>query len=230
MSDWREVREALLGETGEPLLRFMRDVFLERGGARTDRQVTRLAQTLGWVTADPVRTWRLTKEGAFAADSAREYCNWLDDQRALPFGVAEGDVRAKAVLDVGCGFGRHVLSASRMASMAVGLEAEPSFLRMSSILATRERIGSATFVRGYSERMPFAADSFHCVICTRSLQYMDIRQTLAEMSRVMKTGGKFFLTYATFHHLLADFIDGRIADPRRKARTAKHMANTLGTT
>lgn len=204
--DWSSARDAILGEKGAPLLRFMRDLFFNRRNSVIDRQLVALAQRLGWIAPDYIGDWKLTPHGARVADSAREYCNWLDDGRQLPAAIVETELLGKAVLDVGCGFGRHVFTASRSAALAVGLEAEPAYLQMSSILRSREGLDSAVFVCGSGETIPFKDHTFDVILCTRSLHYMDAFAVIPEMARVLRVGGRIYLIVATFQDFISEFL------------------------
>ncbi|MGA7750936.1 MAG: class I SAM-dependent methyltransferase [Gallionella sp.] len=227
--DWSLTRQAILGDMGEPLLRFMREVFFGRVASSIDQKIVSTALALGWITKGNNDYWKLTSHGAKVADSAREYCNWLDDKRGLPAKITEKEISGKAVLDIGCGFGRHVFSASRCALLAVGLEAEQAYLQMSSILRFREGITSAFFVCGNGEKVPFADGVFDIIVCTRSLQYMDASIVVPEIARVLRVGGKLYLTVPTFQQFILDMIC-RPQQPlkiRDKLGLAKKMINSI---
>ncbi len=227
--DWFATRQAILGDMGEPLLRFMREVFFQRATFSIDQRIVSTAWQLGWITKVNNDLCGLTAHGAQVADSAREYCNWLDDNRGLPAGISEEEVSGKAVLDLGCGFGRHVFAASRSASLAVGLEAEQAYIQMSSILRYREGITSARFVCGQSERLPFADGLFDIIICTRSLQYMEASIVIPEIARALRIGGKLYLVVHTFQQFIIE-LKGRPQQPfklRDKLGLARKMINSL---
>lgn len=228
--DWSSTRQAILGEMGESLLLFMRDVYFGRISPSVDQEVVSLALRLDLIAKDRTKNWQLTPHGALVADSAREYCNWIDDKRLLPPSIAEAELAGMTVLDLGCGFGRHVFSASRVASLAVGLEAEPAYLKMSSILGCREGVDYPSVVCGVGEKIPFADSVFDVIICTRSLPYMDASVAIPEMARVLRVGGKIFLLVATFGQFAREFFGGPQHTPgiRERLRVAKQAINSIG--
>lgn len=54
----------------------------------------------------------------------------------------------------------------------------------------QNRVG---LVRSFGESLPFADESFDVVLCRVALPYMDNRQTIAEIARVLRPKGVFLL-------------------------------------
>ena len=108
--------------------------------------------------------------------------------------LKSGDV----VLDLGCGEGRHVISAYVEADIdAVGVD-----LSLDDLMTTREKFGD--FVAGENDgkafnlsvanalHLPFADGTFDKVICSEVLEHIpDYRGALAEIHRVLRPGGLF---------------------------------------
>ncbi|WOJ97372.1 class I SAM-dependent methyltransferase [Congregibacter brevis] len=103
------------------------------------------------------------------------------------------------VLDLGCGEGRHVIAACALDGVdAVGVD-----LSLKDLATARERMAefrdsasedSALFLllAGDALKLPFADESFDAVICSEVLEHIpDYRSALAEISRVLKPGGRF---------------------------------------
>lgn len=226
--DWTATSQAILGPMGGDLLHFMRQVFFGEVSS-VDQTVSRVALQLGWITKDGNGQLKLTRHGGHVADSAREYCNWLDDGRGLPSAITEEDIQGKAVLDIGCGFGRYVFAASHSASLAVGLEAEQTYLEMSSVLGLKEGVSSAYFVRGTGEKLPFTGGSFDTIICIRSLWYMDAFIAVPEIARILKIGGRLFLVYNTFQRFFVEMkgTSQQSLRIRQKLGIAEKMINSL---
>ncbi len=226
--NWTATSQAILGPMGGDLLRFMRQVFFGQVSS-IDQTVISVALQLGWITKDDNGQWKLTRHGGQVADSAREYCNWLDDGRGLPTAITEEDIQGKAVLDIGCGFGRYVFAASYSALLAVGLEAEQTYLEMSSILGLKEGVSSAHFVRGTGEKLPFTGGTFDTIICIRSLWYMDAFIAVPEMARILRIGGRLYLVYNTFQRFF-DEMKGTSQQGfriRQRLGIAEKMLNSL---
>jgi SAM-dependent methyltransferase len=96
---------------------------------------------------------------------------------------------AKSILDIGCGMGQ-TLMALRLdpAIEAWGVDRDAE-----AIMAGQEIVGSNIhLVLGAGEHLPFPDASFDLVFSRVALPYMDIPSTLAEVSRVLRPGGKFW--------------------------------------
>jgi ubiquinone/menaquinone biosynthesis C-methylase UbiE len=110
------------------------------------------------------------------------------------FPLSAGD----RVLDLGCGEGRHVISAYLEQEVdAVGVD-----LCLDDLLTTREKFdefaGEIAAGRSFglssanALALPFADNSFDKVICSEVLEHIpDYRAALREVDRVLKPGGLF---------------------------------------
>ncbi len=102
------------------------------------------------------------------------------------------------ILDLGCGEGRHTLSAWLQAPVhAVGLD-----LSLDDLATARDRqseftecspSGShASFIQASALDLPFADASFDLVICAEVLEHVfDYRGVIKECARVIRPGGTF---------------------------------------
>ncbi|AQA17246.1 SAM-dependent methyltransferase [Halioglobus japonicus] len=110
------------------------------------------------------------------------------------FPLKDGDL----VLDLGCGEGRHVISAYVEANVhSVGVD-----LSLNDLKTTQEKFehfdepdnDAKTFGLSSANalELPFADNTFDKVICSEVLEHIpDYRGALAEIERVMKPGGLF---------------------------------------
>ncbi len=98
------------------------------------------------------------------------------------------------ILDVGSGAGqiaKHLLKYADPAASITCCDLSPEMLRRS-----RNRLKSTLpeHVAADLSRLPFADESFDCVTCGYVLEHLpDARTGLAELSRVMKPGGRMLL-------------------------------------
>lgn len=114
------------------------------------------------------------------------------DFRYLPLRAGE------RVLDLGCGEGRHVISAYIEADIqSVGVD-----LGFSDLQTTAKKFvdfaepdnhnKSFSLAQANGLQLPFADNSFEVVICSEVLEHIDdYRSVLAEIDRVLAPGGRF---------------------------------------
>lgn len=120
---------------------------------------------------------------------------WNADYLALLAKRAElGSVRQ--ALDVGAGQGHWTRAVARLlplgASM-VGLEREPRWVQVAAGAPPADG-AEVTFRQGTAERLPFADGSFDLVTCqTLLIHVADPRAVVAEMTRVLRPGGRLLL-------------------------------------
>ena len=101
------------------------------------------------------------------------------------------------VIDVGCGAGRHAFEAYRRGAEVVAFDRDEAELRsVDTILARdgRKRRGaaaaSAKAVVGDALSLPYADETFDCVIASEILEHIPQDDAaIAELIRVLKVGG-----------------------------------------
>jgi ubiquinone/menaquinone biosynthesis C-methylase UbiE len=96
------------------------------------------------------------------------------------------------VLDVGCGAGQ-TLAVAYPELESFGLDVDLSAMTLGLRLAPNVR-----FTAGRAEQLPFGDAQFDLVIARVSLAYTNIPESLKEIHRVLKPGGKLWLTLHSF--------------------------------
>jgi len=121
------------------------------------------------------------------------------------------------LLDLGCGEGRHTLSAALTAPIvSVGLDLSRRDLATArtrcadfDVLEQDER--RPAFVEGDGARLPFADATFDRVICSEVLEHIpDYESFLREIKRVIKPGGIFAASVPSF---FPEWVCWRLSDP-----------------
>ncbi|MDZ7670179.1 MAG: class I SAM-dependent methyltransferase [Gammaproteobacteria bacterium] len=110
------------------------------------------------------------------------------------------------VLDLGCGEGRHAISAWLESPVdVVGLDLSPADLRTAAGRAAEFQPpaeasrGSLGWVQGSGLTLPFADASFDRVICAEVLEHVpDFHSVLGEIRRVLKPGGVLAVSVPRF--------------------------------
>ncbi len=113
-------------------------------------------------------------------------------------GVRPGD----RVLDLGCGAGRHAFAAYRAGGRVVALDRSPAELVEAATMFAAMRLAgevppraSATALRGDAYALPFADDSFDCVLAAEVLEHLpDDERAMRELVRVLRPGGTVAVT------------------------------------
>jgi ubiquinone/menaquinone biosynthesis C-methylase UbiE len=109
-------------------------------------------------------------------------------------------------LDVGCGTGAAVRTASAVVRRAVGVDLAPEMIARARELAAG--MPKVEFVVGDSEHLPFADGEFTALLCTASFHhYPNPAGALAEMARVLAPGGRLVLADGTGDRRFARVAD-----------------------
>jgi ubiquinone/menaquinone biosynthesis C-methylase UbiE len=96
------------------------------------------------------------------------------------------------VLDAGMGPGRLCAELAERNWMVTGIDASDEMVE-----AAHERLPdrAASLLRAEIESLPFDAESFDAVAATGVLEYADVSRALAELVRVLRTGGLLVVSY-----------------------------------
>ena len=115
-------------------------------------------------------------------------------EKILRFVKIRGKMR---VLDLGCGSGylSFPMAKNNPDSEVIGLDIVSDTLEANRSKANEERIKNLSFVRYDGIDFPFEDQSFDLVVTRYALHHFpDIGHSIGEMSRVLKEGGKLFIS------------------------------------
>ncbi|MHA7652515.1 class I SAM-dependent methyltransferase [Mycobacterium sp. ML4] len=104
---------------------------------------------------------------------------------------------ASTVIDVGCGAGRHAFEAYRRGADVIAFDQDATELHsVATLLRAMAETGeapksaAAKVVRGDALNLPYADETFDCVIASEILEHIpDDDTAIAELIRVLKVGG-----------------------------------------
>lgn len=97
-------------------------------------------------------------------------------------------------LDVATGGGHTAIALAPLVSRMVALDLTPEMLEAASAHADERGVAGIEFVEGDAERMPFEDDTFDLVTCRIAAHHFpDVERFVAEVERVLKSGGRFVL-------------------------------------
>ncbi len=108
---------------------------------------------------------------------------------------ATAHMEVKLVLDVGCGAGQELLPFVRDGrAVGVGIDIAPTVGHVGrEKLALHAPEARVHFLRGSAEDLSFPDGVFDAVICRLALPYMNNARAFAEVSRVLRPGGRYLL-------------------------------------
>lgn len=143
--------------------------------------------------------------------------------------VTLGLVRGRAghrILDVASGFGQDALALAGEGARVVGAEPSQRMTAWARLHGDKASGPLPTWVRGWSDSLPFAPESFHAVFCKGALDHFDRPgQAIAEMARVTRRDGRVVLAIANFESLACrvarasdDFREDWLRRPVRRGR------------
>jgi SAM-dependent methyltransferase len=111
----------------------------------------------------------------------------------------------RRILDVASGFGQDSIALAARGADVVGAEPSARMTAWARSVAEKSppaRGGACRWVRGWSDALPFRAESFDAAICKGAIDHFDRPElAIAEMARVTRRGGRVVLAIANFASL-----------------------------
>lgn len=106
-----------------------------------------------------------------------------------------GAVGRGRALDLGCGTGVITVALAERGFDVVGLDHSPDMLAIAEQKLAQSRSSRYELMTADVRDLPFASAEFDCVTCQGLLHHLeDIRPCVAEMARVLKPGGFFYVS------------------------------------
>jgi len=130
------------------------------------------------------------------------------EEQILPLAARELE-GARRVLDVGCGDGQVSRLAARLGADVVGID--PTW----NCVSVAGQRGTAVAQAG-AAGLPFADDTFDAVVACLVFEHIrDVDDAIAEVARVLHTGGRFcfFLNHPLLQTPNSGWIDDQFLDP-----------------
>jgi SAM-dependent methyltransferase len=98
------------------------------------------------------------------------------------------------VLELGCGLGDLLADMSEAGYLCHAVEHSPQMVKAARETLRRRNLDKeATVIQGSSQHLPFSNDSFDSVISTFPSEYIYDPDTVAEVARVLRPGGRFIV-------------------------------------
>jgi len=140
------------------------------------------------------KTWMKKKD--FQEFISRKFClEKFQDPLIYQLQDFVGDLRGEKLLDVGCGEGGLVVALNLRGFNAVGIDLDERNIEISRLRARKNGLFPSIFKKGDARGLPFDDGSFSVLTLISVLEHADnIKKTLYEASRVLKTGGYLFAT------------------------------------
>ena len=109
----------------------------------------------------------------------------------------------RIVLDVGCGAGQTLMATNfEPGTTVIGLDVDKSALSLGRQLAK-----PINFVCARAECLPFQSERLDFVFSRVALPYMNVHETLFEIWRVLKKGGRVWLVLHPFSMVLGETVE-----------------------
>lgn len=192
----KSIEAVLQGDTGDAFLTMMRSLSMHEPDGTHEPGAVQCARNADLLQVDDKGRLVLTPLGWKVSDSIREYVFWTERDRVLHMydarpAFADAVFRGKRVLELGSGLGCNLFSLQPIASDVIGMEIEPVYVQMASVLTKLAGIEPPRVHVGPAERLPLDDASQDVIMALGSLQYMDFEKVLSEIHRVLDAQGAF---------------------------------------
>jgi ubiquinone/menaquinone biosynthesis C-methylase UbiE len=137
---------------------------------------------------------------------ASAFARWLEWRKLLKWLNPQ---KGEKILDIACGDGELSLRIAAKGAKVYGLDMSAEGIASAKRLAGIVKI-KCEFTAGDAERLPYVDGYFDGVVCSSSLEhFIHDAQSLGEMKRVLKPGGRAVLTVDSFTYPIAPELKER---------------------
>jgi ubiquinone/menaquinone biosynthesis C-methylase UbiE len=144
--------------------------------------------------AEPLEYERITRNQRFYAANRAS-------KRFMDAWLREHCAPGRLVLDYCCGTGLNTLFMAECGADVVGIDISPESARAARARLTDEGLAErAKFVVTDAERTAFGDRTFDIILCNGVLHHLDSGAAFAELSRILKPGGRVFCVEALAHN------------------------------
>ena len=116
--------------------------------------------------------------------------------------------KAKTVLDLGCGTGRHIIFFTKQGFDVYGLDSSTQGLKLTKDWLEEEALCANLSLQNMSESLPYPNNFFDAVISVQVIHHgtlTAIRKVTQEIDRVLKPGGLLFVTVTKLKNQAGSF-------------------------
>ncbi len=141
----------------------------------------------------------------YERDSAARWLKEVQTAALAALALSKDDV----LLDLGCGTGAAVRDAGPQVRRAVGFDLSPGMIAQARDRARAEHLDNVEFTQGdVSGRLPFEEGAFTAIMCTTAFHHFPRPlNTVAEMARVLRPGGRLVIADANRRHPAVFVLD-----------------------
>ncbi len=98
------------------------------------------------------------------------------------------------VLELGCGLGDLLADMSEAGYLCLAVEQSPQMVKAARETLQRRKLDQkVTVIQGSAQHLPFSNDSFDTIVSTFPSDYIYDPNTIAEVARVLRPGGRFIV-------------------------------------
>ena len=146
---------------------------------------------------------------SYAASRTRPWPEVLEFVATLP--------PRSAILDVGCGHGRHAKPAARAGHRVIGVDLCRPLLAIGNDASAKAMTARIDWVMGDATSLPIRASAFDAALCVAVLHHLPSRAdrvaALAEVRRVLRPSGRAFISvWAKDNPYLRDVLGLRLEE------------------